>query len=359
MWSSNDGLYIFPTLCILVCAGIAIEGANTVKAKVPALFTFGDSIFDPGNNDFIPTAVKANNPPYGRDFMGGKPTGRFSNGKLSPDFISEALGLKETLPPFLDPQLTTQDLLTGVSFASAGSGLDNLTAELASVIPIWQQVGNFKQYKAHLADLVGEKNASNIIGEAIYLSVTGTNDFGDNYLLLPTRRNQFSVAQYIDFLQQTCTTFIEDMYNLGARKFGVYGLPPMGCVPLEKTIMGQSELKGCIEELNQISVSYNSKLKSALNKLNARIPGIKVVYIDIYYSFLDIVNNPSKYGFEKSDRGCCGTGLVEIGPTCNAATPVTCSDASKSVFWDAVHSTERTYQLTANLVLQNYISKLL
>lgn len=71
----------------MISAAITIEGANNVQAKVPALFTFGDSIFDPGNNDFIPTSVRANNPPYGQDFMGGKPTGRFSNGKLSADFI--------------------------------------------------------------------------------------------------------------------------------------------------------------------------------------------------------------------------------------------------------------------------------
>jgi hypothetical protein len=44
-------------------------------------------------------------------------------------FTAAALGLKETLPPFLDPTLTSQDIKTGVSFASGGSGYDNLTAE--------------------------------------------------------------------------------------------------------------------------------------------------------------------------------------------------------------------------------------
>ncbi|KAH9309297.1 hypothetical protein KI387_037208, partial [Taxus chinensis] len=331
----------------------AIVGTNHVKAKVPALFTFGDSIVDPGNNNFIPTLIKADTPPYGQDFVGNIPTGRFSNGKLSPDFIAAALGLKETLPPFLDPHFNTQDFLTGVSFASAGSGFDNLTAEVVSVIPMWKQVELFKQYKALLTNLVGEERASNIIGESIFLSVAGTNDFSENYFFLPIRKTQFSVAQYQDFLLQICTTFIEDLYKLGVRKLGVYGIPPMGCVPLEKTLFGQSKLKGCIEELNQVAISYNTKLRSILHNLNARLPGSKLVYVDIYYSFLDIVKNPSKYGFETSSRGCCGTGLVEIGPTCNLVTPVTCSDASKFVFWDAVHSTERTYEITANFVLQN------
>ena len=46
-------------------------------------------------------------------------------------FAVAGLGIKETLPPYLDPDLNTQDLITGVSFASAGAGYDNLTAEAA------------------------------------------------------------------------------------------------------------------------------------------------------------------------------------------------------------------------------------
>ena len=54
---------------------------------VPAMFVFGDSIVDPGNNNHIKTLVKCNFPPYGRDFKGGKPTGRFSNGFVPSDLL--------------------------------------------------------------------------------------------------------------------------------------------------------------------------------------------------------------------------------------------------------------------------------
>jgi hypothetical protein len=46
-----------------------------------------DSTLDAGNNNRINTPVKCNFPPYGRDFPGGVPTGRFSNGKLTSDFV--------------------------------------------------------------------------------------------------------------------------------------------------------------------------------------------------------------------------------------------------------------------------------
>lgn len=48
---------------------------------------FGDSIADPGNNNSMITAAKADFPPYGKDFKGGVPSGRFSNGKIPDDFI--------------------------------------------------------------------------------------------------------------------------------------------------------------------------------------------------------------------------------------------------------------------------------
>lgn len=43
----------------------------------------------------------------------------------------EELGIKELLPPYLDPTLNTNDLRTGVNFASGGAGFDPLTSELA------------------------------------------------------------------------------------------------------------------------------------------------------------------------------------------------------------------------------------
>jgi hypothetical protein len=54
-------------------------------AIVPAIITFGDSAVDVGNNDYLYTLFKANYPPYGRDFVNHRPTGRFCNGKLATD----------------------------------------------------------------------------------------------------------------------------------------------------------------------------------------------------------------------------------------------------------------------------------
>ena len=106
------------------------------RAKVPAVIVFGDSSVDAGNNNRISTVLKSNFEPYGRDFTGGRPTGRFSNGRIPPDFISEAFGLKPTVPAYLDPNYNISDFATGVCFASAGTGYDNQTSDVL-VSPHW------------------------------------------------------------------------------------------------------------------------------------------------------------------------------------------------------------------------------
>ena len=55
---------------------------------IPAIYVFGDSLLDSGNNNHIRTKSKANFPPYGIDFD-DKPTGRFTNGKTVVDYIGE------------------------------------------------------------------------------------------------------------------------------------------------------------------------------------------------------------------------------------------------------------------------------
>lgn len=112
-------------LLIAVVVAVVVGGG-----KVPAIIVFGDSTVDAGNNNVIHTVLKSNFRPYGRDFYNGIPTGRFSNGRVATDFISEAIGLKPIVPAYLDPDYTINDFAIGVSFASAGTGFDNATSDV-------------------------------------------------------------------------------------------------------------------------------------------------------------------------------------------------------------------------------------
>ncbi|KAF6168205.1 hypothetical protein GIB67_011590 [Kingdonia uniflora] len=101
---------------------------------VPAVFVFGDSLVDVGNNNHLELSLaKADFPHNGLDFPRKKATGRFSNGKNAADFIAEKLGLP-TSPPYLSLRSLSNNsnnaFTMGVSFASGGAGILNETNKL-------------------------------------------------------------------------------------------------------------------------------------------------------------------------------------------------------------------------------------
>lgn len=63
----------------------------------PALVVLGDSTVDVGVNTYVNTIIKADWPPYGRDFPGQQATGRFCDGKLIPDVVGKLLSVCPTI----------------------------------------------------------------------------------------------------------------------------------------------------------------------------------------------------------------------------------------------------------------------
>ncbi|KAK7262983.1 hypothetical protein RJT34_30566 [Clitoria ternatea] len=322
---------------------------------VPAVIVFGDSIVDPGNNNYITTIVKCDFPPYGRDFVGGnQPTGRFSNGLVPSDIIAAKFGVKKLLPPYLDPNLQTQDLLTGVSFASGGAGYDPLTAELVSVMSLSDQLEMFKEYIKKINDAVGEYRTATIVSKSIYIICIGSDDIANTYAQTPLRSAQYDIPSYTDLMASEASNFLQELYGLGARRIGVFGLPSIGCVPSQRTIGGGLD-RACLDSSNQAATLFNSKLTSQMDALGKRFSDARLVYLDCYTPLLDMIQNPAKYGFEEAERGCCGTGNIEVSILCNPYSISTCTNSSNYIFWDSYHPTEKAYDVLSTMVLDNKI----
>ncbi len=80
-------------ISVLLLGFVCFSQLSTVKcSRVSALYVFGDSLFDNGNNNLLPTIAKANFLPYGVNFAKG-PTGRFTNGRNVVDFIGTITNL--------------------------------------------------------------------------------------------------------------------------------------------------------------------------------------------------------------------------------------------------------------------------
>lgn len=325
------------------------------EAKVSAIIVFGDSSVDSGNNNMISTVLRSNFKPYGRDFEGGRPTGRFSNGRIPPDFISAAFGLKPAVPAYLDPAYNIADFATGVCFASAGTGYDNATSDVLSVLPLWKELEYYKDYKRKLRSHFGQKKTKEIISEALYLMSLGTNDFLENYYVLSRRSSQFTVQQYEDFLAGIAENFIKEIYGLGARKVSLGALPPMGCLPLERT-RNFMTAGNCVEEYNAVAREFNGKLQTLVVKLNDELKGIKVVLSNPYDTLMEIIQDPSSYGYESAAVACCASGMFEMSYLCDQLNPFTCTDASTYVFWDSFHPTDRTNGIISDHLMKTVLA---
>ncbi|KAL9261162.1 GDSL esterase/lipase EXL3-like protein [Drosera capensis] len=351
----NIVVLILSSFVILnVVDGLRIQLPPNVT--VTALLGFGDSIIDAGNNNDINTIIKCNFKPYGKDFNGGVPTGRFCNGRIPTDLLAEALGLKEYVPAYLDPAVKPEELLTGVTFASGATGYDPMTSKIASVIPLTDQLTMFTEYKGKLKALVGEERTNYIIANSLALVVCGSDDIANTYFDTPFRRGEYDVDSYTDLMYNSASSFVQELYKLGIRRIGVFSAPPIGCVPSQRTI-GGGPVRECAENYNHAAKLFNSKLSSVLDSLGKTLPNSRLVYIDIYNPLLGLIQNPSKYGFEVADRGCCGTGLLEVVVLCNMLDKV-CDDDSKYIFWDSYHPTEAGYKLIIDMIGQKYIGAL-
>ncbi|KAL4578993.1 hypothetical protein LXL04_015128 [Taraxacum kok-saghyz] len=310
---------------------------------VPAVIAFGDSIVDQGANNNLTTVVKANFSPYGKDFVAGKPTGRFSNNKTPADMIVEELGIKELLPAYLDPSLDEKELLTGVSFASGGSGYDPQTPKIVGVLSCSDQLRQFKEYIGKLKHIVGEKRTQSILANSLFLVVAGSDDLANTYFTIGIRKLQYDIPSYTNLMVSSASDFIKDIYQLGARRIGVFSAPPIGCLPSQRTL-GGGGLRRCAEKYNNAASLYNKKLKQQLEYLNRTLAQSRIIYLDIYNPIVAIIENPIKYGLEVVDRGCCGTGNIEVSILCNHLLP-TCPDDSKYFFWDSYHPTNKGYSI--------------
>lgn len=301
---------------------------------------------DPGNNNYIDTVFKCNFPPYGLDFRNKTPTGRFCNGRLVTDFIASYIGVKENVPPYLDPNLGINELISGVSFASAGSGYDPLTPTITNVIDIPTQLEYFREYKRKLEGKMGKQEMEKHIEEAMFCVSAGTNDFVINYFTIPIRRKTFTIEAYQQFVISNLKQFIQGLWKEGARKITVAGLPPIGCLPIVITLFSGEALtnRRCIDRFSTVATNYNFLLQKQLALMQVGLAhlGSKIFYLDVYNPVYEVIRDPRKFGFEEVFSGCCGSGYLEASFLCNPKSYV-CPNTSAYVFFDSIHPSEKTY----------------
>ncbi|EOY27364.1 GDSL-motif lipase 2 [Theobroma cacao] len=327
---------------------LIIPTSSSLPKNHVALFILGDSLFDSGNNNYIDTIARANFWPYGETFF-KYPTGRFSDGRLIPDFIAEYANLP-LIQPYLQPG--NHQFTYGVNFASAGAGALAETAQ-GFVIDLKTQLSYFKNVTKMLRQKLGDAEAKTLFSKAVYLINIGANDILSPFTTNSSVFQSLSKEEYVGMVIGNITDTIKEIYKKGGRKFGLSNLGALGCIPGMKVLV-PGITGSCFEEATELAKLHNAALSKALQELAIKLEGFKYAKHDIYTSSSERTNNPEKYGFKEAEIACCGSGPYRGIDSCGGIRVVTeyelCADPSEYWFFDSGHLTEKAYKQLAELM---------
>ncbi|KAF5453844.1 hypothetical protein F2P56_023562 [Juglans regia] len=330
---------------------------HVAEAQVlpPPIFIFGDSIADVGTNNYLNfTLARANFPHNGIDFLYSKAlliksTGRFSNGFNTADQIVRLFGYEKSPQPFLQllvrRQLSNMEKLQlGVNFASGAAGiLDNTgLKKWKEVVSMKEQIQQFDMVRGNITEILGPTKTASMLSKSLFLIIVGTNDifdYEDTYSYL-------SKPEFMSTLQFAFHNQLKIMYGLGARRFAIVSVAPIGCCPSQR-----SNVSGlCKEELNEFARMFYTKTKELLEGLSSELKEMKYSLGDAYKMTMSILKNSSRSasGFKEIKTACCGRGKYNGEKGCHFIySPSLCPNRSEYLFWDYFHPTEYASELAA------------
>lgn len=294
------------------------------EPQVPCYFIFGDSLSDAGNNNDLVTKAKANYPPYGIDFPGGLPTGRFSNGRNFVDRITELLGFDDYIPPF--SRAKGQEILKGVNYASGAAGIRSETGQhLGERISMDQQILN---HMTTIAKFVWFGQASTL-GKCLYTVNIGSNDYINNYFMPQNyiSSSHYSPDEFAEALIRQYAGQLKTLHFLGARKIAVFGLGLIGCTLGEIFTFGTNGSL-CVDKINSAVQPFNQRLIKLVDDLNSKLSGAQFTYIG--------ASSNADTGSAVANATCCE--VREDYQCMESNAP--CEGRDNFIFWDGFHPTE-------------------
>ncbi|KAI4374534.1 hypothetical protein MLD38_012517 [Melastoma candidum] len=332
----------------VVVVTVLIGMIQRSDAKV-VQFIFGDSLSDVGNNNQLSKSLaKASLPWYGIDFGNGLPNGRFSNGRTVADIIGDKLGLPRP-PAFLTRTLFSR---MGLSMSSCRGAIESSACfDQIQRFSLYKQIELFQGTQDLIMNKIGIQEANNFFRGSRYVVALGSNDFINNYLM-PVYSDSWTYSDegFVEYLTKTLQQQLELLYRLGARQLMVFGLGPMGCIPLQRVL---SSSGGCQDRANKLAVGFNQQTTKMLQAMSSKFPDATFRFGDAYDVVNNVILNPVKYGFNNSDAPCCSFGKIRPALTCIPASSL-CTDRSKYVFWDEYHPTDSANEIIANELIKKF-----
>jgi len=340
-------LLVALAICATITPSLLLQSEASIPDNHVAFFIFGDSIYDVGMTLYNGVAgAGAENLPYGETYF-KKPAGRYSDGRLIPDFIAQYTNLP-FLPPYLLPGLT--NYTNGVNFASAGACV--LVETRPQTINLKMQVDYFLEMVGKMKKQLGEADTNKVLSKAVYMFSIGGNDYVS---LIQANLNKATLSdatkrQYIGKVLGNLTNHIKTIYNAGGRKFAFQNIGPIGCMPATKALYS-GNTANCIKEPQLLAKMHNGGFQNIVKILESQLSGFKYSVFDFYANCANRILYNSRYGFKESKSACCGTGAYNGYFTCGKSGTnfKVCSNPSDYLWFDAAHHTDKAYQQFAQL----------
>ncbi|CAD6233115.1 unnamed protein product [Miscanthus lutarioriparius] len=305
---------------------------NAGKQSSP-VWVFGDSYADTGNlGDLGRELTRAWYDPYGVSFP-GRPTGRFSDGRVLTDFIASAMGVPTPVAYKLRRGAARGLMARGMNFAVGGAGV--------------LDTGNFQRNIGAQIDLFQAHHPPPTRGCDAGVAVVVVS--GNDYSYAADKDNSTSAA--IAYIPAVVRQLREQLRRLrdevGMRKVVVTNLHPMGCTPLFTRALNYS---ACDPLANAGAAQHNAALQSMLAALD---PANRTfLLLDLNTPFAAFVEDvPAAERFAEPRRPCCESfsadGHCGQQDDSGRRQYTLCDDPSKHFYWDDVHPTQAAWAAVA------------
>ncbi|KAJ6671721.1 hypothetical protein OIU85_015464 [Salix viminalis] len=309
-------------------------------SHVSALYLMGDSSVDCGKNSLFYPLLHRNLSLL--PCNGGDST-------LLPHLLAQKIGLPDS-QPFYSQIGSIEGLIKGVNYGSAHATIISPSSQ--SHPSFNQQLRQVYETFQLLQLQLRQDRAQDFIKSSMFYLSFGRDDYVDLFLRNSSGMMlKYSGQEFARILANQMVHAIRTLYDANVRKIIITGILPLGCAPRVVWEWYNSTAThdgmGCVEEINELVLQYNTVLNEHIVELKEELPDAQIVFCDVYQGMMEVITNPALFGFSDTKNACCGLGLhgAEIG--CVSAE-TTCNQSSSHVWWDLYNPTQALNSLLAD-----------
>jgi phospholipase/lecithinase/hemolysin len=288
---------------------LSLTAGARAASPYDAIYAFGDSLSDAGNNYVLSGGTSPASPYY---------NGEYSNGNVWLDTLAADLGL-----PALTPSQSG-----GTDYAYGGAASGPTVFNTGGSSDVMGPTGQIAQFTSTHPTNKADPNA-------LYTILIGGNDL----LGIPAGATQAQGQTLLDDVVNNIDSAITTLAGEGAKDFLVLTVPDLGKTPAAIAAGSTASATALTAALNGELLGGNttSGVLSLAQVAAGAGAGVKINVFDTAALVDQVTANPASYGFSDVTDPCY-----------DATTKAVCANPNSYLFWDALHPTAAGHVLIGN-----------